>query len=71
MIFLSWACFSEIEEGVSTSAGSWGRKEVVNIKKVSSRENKSTIGVMSMCGDLAGALIFGMEIYIKLCKKCK
>jgi hypothetical protein len=41
-------------------AASWGRKEVVNIKKVNSKEKRSTIGVMSMCGDLTGILIFGI-----------
>jgi hypothetical protein len=60
MISLSGACFSDTEEGVSIGAASWGRKDVVNMKKVNSKENKSTIGVMSMCGDLAGCLIFGM-----------
>jgi hypothetical protein len=60
MMSLSGACFSDIEDGVVIGAASCGRNDVVNMKKVSSKENKSTIGVMSMCGDLAGALIFGM-----------
>jgi hypothetical protein len=60
MISLSGACFSETEEGVSMGAASCGRKDVVNMKNVSSKENKSTIGVMSMCGLRAGGLIFGI-----------
>jgi len=34
------------------------------MKNVSKRENKSTIGVMSMCGDLVGNLIFGISYII-------
>jgi hypothetical protein len=36
------------------------------MKNVSKRANKSTIGVMSMCGVLTGALIFGMVSYFEL-----
>jgi len=36
------------------------------MKNVSSRANKSTIGVMSMCGLLEGALILGMVVCFKL-----
>jgi hypothetical protein len=61
MIFLSGACFSETEEGESTTAASCGRKDVVNMKKVKRSENRSTIGVMSMCGFLTGAFILGIE----------
>jgi hypothetical protein len=32
------------------------------MKNVSSKENKSTIGVMSMCGDRAGGFIFGIAV---------
>jgi hypothetical protein len=51
MIFLSGAVFSETELGVSTITASLGLKEVVNIKNVKRRVNKSTIGVMSMRGE--------------------
>jgi hypothetical protein len=60
---LSGMVFSETDEGVVIGVASWGRNVVVNMKKVSSKENKSTIGVMSMCGDLAGDLIFGIGFY--------
>jgi hypothetical protein len=62
MMSLSGACFSDTEFGVSISAGSEGLNVLVNIKKVNSKENISTIGVMSMCGLLAGCLIFGMSL---------
>jgi hypothetical protein len=53
--------FSDTENGVSTGAGSCGTRTAVNMKNVNSSENKSTIGVMSIWGDLVGNLIFGMR----------
>jgi len=41
---------SPIEEGGSTTTGSAMRKEAVNIKNVTSRKAKSTMGVMSNAG---------------------
>jgi hypothetical protein len=61
IIFLSGVGFSEIENGVSTGAGSDGFIVAVNIKNVSSNEKRSTIGVMSTWGVLCGILIFGMR----------
>jgi hypothetical protein len=52
--------FSDTEKGVSTGAGSWGLVVAVRMKKVSSRVKRSTMGVMSICGDFFGNLIFGM-----------
>jgi hypothetical protein len=65
MISLSGACFSDTEEGVVMGAASWGLNEAVSSKKISSTENRSTMGVMSMCGDLTGAFIFGMGFCFK------
>jgi hypothetical protein len=48
MILASGEGFSDTEKGVSTGAGSWGLNVVVSMKKVSSNENRSTIGVMSI-----------------------
>jgi hypothetical protein len=48
------------------TVASEGRNEAVSNKKINSTENRSTIGVMSMCGVRTGALIFGMAIYFKL-----
>jgi hypothetical protein len=53
--------FSDTENGVSTGAGSCGLKTDVNMKNVNSKENRSTIGVISIWGDLVGNLIFGMR----------
>jgi hypothetical protein len=66
MTSFSGQTFSLIEFGVSTTTAYCGRKDVVNMKKVSKRANKSTIGVMSMCGVLTGAFIFGMVTYFEL-----
>jgi hypothetical protein len=66
MTSFSGLTFSLIELGVSITVASDGRKDVVNMKNVSKRANKSTIGVMSMCGVLTGALIFGMVSYFEL-----
>jgi len=51
---------SDTEKGVSTGAASWGLNVAVRMKKVSSSVNRSTIGVMSIRGDLVANLIFGM-----------
>jgi hypothetical protein len=51
---------SDIEKGVSTLAGSGCLIVVVSIRKISTTENRSTIGVMSIWGDLVGNLIFGI-----------
>jgi hypothetical protein len=51
---------SLILDGVSTVTGSAVRNEAVNIKKVTSKNAKSTIGVMSMEGVPLGILIFGI-----------
>jgi hypothetical protein len=61
MILASGVFFSDTENGTSTLAGSAGLIVAVNIKNVSSNENRSTIGVMSTWGDLCGILIFGMR----------
>jgi hypothetical protein len=53
---------SLIDEGVSTSTGSLERKDAASIKKVTSKNAKSTIGVMSMDGELLGILIFGISL---------
>jgi hypothetical protein len=56
---------SDILEGTSTSTGSLDRKEAANIKNVTSKKAKSTIGVMSMDGELLGILIFGISRVLK------
>jgi len=63
MILASGVGFSDTENGVSTGAGSDGLIVAVNIKNVSSNENRSTIGVMSTWGVLCGILIFGMRLF--------
>jgi hypothetical protein len=63
-IFLSGAVFSEIELGVSTYTASVGLKEVVNMKKTKRRENKSTIGVISMRGEALCIFIFDIPFFI-------
>ena len=68
MTSLSGDTFSLTEFGVSITAASCGRKEVVSMKKVSKRANKSTIGVMSIWGVFTGSLIFGMVSYFVVCK---
>jgi formate-dependent nitrite reductase membrane component NrfD len=56
--------FSDIEAGVSTGAGSGCLMVVVNIRNVRTTEKRSTIGVMSICGDFVGNLIFGIVFLI-------
>jgi hypothetical protein len=55
--------FSDIEKGVSTVAGSGCLICVVNIRNVRTTAKVSTIGVMSMCGDFVGNLIFGITFF--------
>jgi len=52
--------FSDIEKGVSTVAGSGELMVAVSIRKIRMTANVSTIGVMSILGDLCGILIFGI-----------
>jgi hypothetical protein len=54
--------FSDTEKGVSTVAGSGCLIVVVNIRNVRTTQNVSTIGVMSILGDLVGNLIFGITV---------
>jgi len=53
---------SLVLEGVFTVTGSLGRNEAANIKKVTNRKAKSTIGVISMEGELLGILILGIVL---------
>jgi hypothetical protein len=50
MIWLSGSITCPIEEGGSTTTGSAMRKLAVNIKKVTNRKARSTMGVMSRLG---------------------
>jgi len=59
--------FSDTEKGVSTGAASWGLKVAVRMKNVSSNVNRSTIGVMSIRGDLCPNLIFGILSILSFC----
>jgi hypothetical protein len=52
---------SDIENGVSTFAGSGCLIVVVSRRKISSTEKRSTIGVMSILGCFVGNLIFGIS----------
>jgi hypothetical protein len=54
--------FSDIEKGVSTAAGSGCRIWVVSMRNVNTTQNVSTMGVMSIRGDLVGNLIFGITV---------
>jgi hypothetical protein len=60
IITFSGMNLSLILDGVFTVTGSLARKEAANIKNVTSKNAKSTIGVMSMDGELLGILIFGI-----------
>jgi hypothetical protein len=51
---------SDIEKGVSTFAGSGCLIVVVSIRNMSTTQKRSTIGVMSIWGELFGNLIFGI-----------
>jgi hypothetical protein len=57
---------SLILEGTSTSTGSLERKDAASMKKVTSRKAKSTIGVMSIDGELLGILIFGISTVLSV-----
>jgi hypothetical protein len=52
---------SLILEGVSITAASSVRKLDESIKNVTNKKAKSTIGVMSMDGELLGILILGIS----------
>jgi hypothetical protein len=60
MSLFSGKILSLLLEGVLTVTGSLGRKDAASIKKVTKRKAKSTIGVMSIEGELLGILIFGI-----------
>jgi hypothetical protein len=62
IVLKSGVGFSDIEKGVSTWAGSGCLIVVVSIRNVSTTEKRSTIGVMSIWGDLVGNLIFGILV---------
>ena len=55
-------CISVVEEGGSTNTGSGARKLEVNIKNVTRRNAKSTIGVISNEGVERGILTLGMFV---------
>ena len=63
---LSGVDFSETEDGESITLASCGLNEAVSIKNVKSKENKSTIGVISTCGCALFSLIFAMSQKILL-----
>jgi len=50
----------ETEKGIVTVTASSGLNLVVSIKNVTSKNAKSTIGVISIEGLLRGSLIFGI-----------
>jgi hypothetical protein len=54
--------FSDIEKGISTLAGSGDLICEVNKRNINITANVSTIGVMSIRGDLVGNLIFGITV---------
>jgi hypothetical protein len=55
--------FSDIEKGVSTLAGSGDLICEVNKRNINITAKVSTIGVMSICGDFVGNLIFGIVVF--------
>jgi hypothetical protein len=57
---------SDTEEGGSTITGSSALNCVVSMKKVTSRNARSTMGVMSRAGLLRGIFIFGMSAYFEV-----
>jgi hypothetical protein len=65
MVF-SGSNLSDTEEGGSTTTGSAILKDAVNMKKVTRRKAKSTIGVMSIEGELFAILIFGIFFFLRL-----
>jgi hypothetical protein len=62
--------FSDEEKGVSTLAGSGDLICDVNNRNINITAKVSTIGVMSICGDFVGNLIFGIvAFYFKFLTK--
>jgi hypothetical protein len=55
---------SETDDGGSTITGSAIRNEAVNIKNVTNKNAKSTIGVISMLGACFAGFIFGMTYFL-------
>src|SRR5690606_35607713 len=53
---------SLILDGTSTSTGSFDRKLAASIKNVTSKNAKTTIGVISMDGECFGTFILGIFI---------
>jgi len=60
VITLSGNLVVETENGIVTVTASSGLNLVVSIKNVTSKNAKSTMGVMSIEGLLRGSLIFGI-----------
>ena len=65
IITFSGINLSLILEGVFTVTGSLARNEAANIKNVTSKNAKSTIGVMSMDGELLGIFNLGIACSFK------
>jgi hypothetical protein len=65
MVLKSGVVISDIEKGVSTLAGSGCLIVEVSSRNVRTTQKVSTIGVMSIWGDLCGNLIFGI-IFLSL-----
>jgi hypothetical protein len=65
MVLKSGVVVSDIEKGVSTLTGSGCLIVEVSSRNVRTTQKVSTIGVMSMWGDLVGNLIFGI-IFLSL-----
>jgi hypothetical protein len=57
--------------GTFTSTGSVDLKVADNIKKVTKRNARSTIGVISIDGELLGILILGIPKYVQWKNKIK
>jgi hypothetical protein len=55
-----------ILEGVSTTTGSSERKLAESIKKVTNKNAKSTIGVMSMVGDPLGPFTSAISFFYNI-----
>jgi hypothetical protein len=51
-------------EGVSTVTGSLGLKDAANMKNVTKRKAKSTMGVMSIAGELFGIFNLGITFFV-------
>jgi hypothetical protein len=59
-------CNSVVDDGGSNITGSGALKLEVNMKNVTNRNAKSTIGVISNAGVERGILIFGIFFYLIL-----